>query len=142
MQTRLGVSGTDLRPAFPLLFPPSHLPRAYLIMGAARPFRSLVRSLARPSVRPFESLAVSLFSGYPRGRFTRQLDLGKPSKTESRCGPEEKKRRSKSEEKREKAISGHANACDSPGNTHVTGAHAKIKLATRHRICDISSPAQ
>lgn len=28
------------------------------------------------------------------------------------------------------------------GNTHVTGAHAKIKLATRHRICDISSRAR
>jgi len=45
LQTRLGVSGTDLRPRDSLSFFSSH-PR--LIIGAARPSRSSVRSIRSP----------------------------------------------------------------------------------------------
>jgi len=80
LQTWLGVSGTDLRSAFPFFFIP-RIPRAYLIIG---------ESLVFSSVRPLNSLTTSLFSDYTRGQFTRQLDLGKLSKTESRSSKEKK----------------------------------------------------
>lgn len=67
------MSGTDLRPVFPF----------FLLPYPTRVFDNRSRS-SFSSVRPFNSLTTSLFSDYTRGRFTRQLDLGKLSKTESR----------------------------------------------------------
>lgn len=59
-------------PLFPFFLP--RIPCAYLIIGVARSFRPLVRSIRSPLLS-FQTV---------RQRFTRQLDLGKLSKTESR----------------------------------------------------------
>lgn len=77
-----GVSGTDLSISLPVRFffsfffyPASHT-RVFDNRRAPHSFVLLARSL--------NPLTASLFSVYPRGRFPRQPDLGKPSKTKSR----------------------------------------------------------